>query len=112
MFDWVVLALLPLATYRVARFWLLDSMLETSRDRLFLWLNQRSIAAEGWRSTLWFKLHDGASCAFCIVVWISAAALTYWCAFTGEWLGYAWPITWLAISGAAMAVYRYIDPPE
>jgi hypothetical protein len=112
MNHWVALALLPLVVYRLTRFALLDSLLETSRDRLFVWLNSRHVASEGWRATFWYKLHDGASCAFCVSVWVSAAALVYWCAFAGEWLGWAWPIVWLAISAGAMAVYRYIDPPE
>lgn len=109
-FDFIVLAFV---VYRITRFFTLDSLIEDTRDRLVLWLEQRRTATKRDRVALVFrKLYDLATCAFCISVWVAAGALAAWCWATGDWYGNTWPFIWLGLAAAGMAVFRFIDPPE
>lgn len=106
------LVVFAFAVYRCTRFVILDSFFEGTRDRVDVWLETRRLSAEGWRSTAWGKIHSLALCAFCQSVYFATAAYALYVA--------AGPVAWtwlsildvLAISAAAMAVYRFVDPPE
>lgn len=108
----LVFVALCLVTYRITRFIELDNMLEDTRDRLILWLEERRGSTTGWRSTLYRKIHDGFICSFCVSVWVAAGAVAYHGLVLTEWPGWWFPIWWLAVAGGAMAFYRFIDPPE
>ena len=51
-------------------------------------------------------------CAFCVAVWIAAAALVFYAAATPYRLEWESILDWLAVAAGAMVFYRYIDPPE
>lgn len=102
--------ILSFAAWRVTRFVYLDSMIEEPRNAVWLWLETRAVAADGWRSAVWHKIHDGATCAFCISVWMAALVFWPWAAISDYDIGWVSIIDWLAVCGGAMLVYRIIDP--
>lgn len=107
-FAWVMLCF---AVYRATRFAMLDTMFDDTRDRLDLWLAAQCNSHDGIAGALLRKIHDGAFCAFCVSVWLAAGAVWFWTLTDYEW-SWASIIHILSISAGAMAVYRYIDPPE
>lgn len=117
--DPFTFVLLAFATYRVTRYWLLDSMIEDTRDRLALLAQRKRRAAADdkgrWakvRHLLWRKAEDGSLCAFCVSFWVGIAWLVFWAAISDYDLGWVLVLHAFALAGAAMLVYRIIDPPE
>lgn len=104
--------------YRITRFTQLDSMLEEWTRRLVNLRDAHQAEAdfdderERPRHFVVRKLLIGATCAFCVSVWVAAAIVAYVVAFTdAEWSAWT-PLWWLAVATGAMVFYRYIDPPE
>lgn len=108
--------ILGAVVYRITRFTQLDSLLEEAIGSL---ITKRDVADseilgvdESFQHLLYRKLLVGATCAFCVSVWIAAMIVAYLLAFT-DYSWSAWvPIDWLAVSTVGMVFYRYIDPPE
>lgn len=117
--DWFAFVLLAFATYRVTRLWLLDSLVEDTRDRWALLTQRKRKAAAAdtgkrakVRHLLWRKAEDGSLCAFCVGFWVGVAWLCFWAAVSDYDLGWPLPLHAFALAGAAMLVYRLVDPPE
>lgn len=111
--HFLALIALSAAGYRITRFTQLDSMFEGTRDRFFLWLETRSLTSEKpWRQQAWRKILDGASCAFCVSVWIAGFLVIFWAAATDYDLGWSSIVDWLAVATGTMLFYKAIDPPE
>lgn len=110
--DWFAFVLLAFATYRVTRFTQLDSMFEDTRDIVVHWLTERRRDAVGLRRLVYRKAADGLTCAFCVSFWVGVGWLGFWAAISDYTLD--WPILLhaFALAGAAMLVYRIVDPPE
>jgi hypothetical protein len=113
MISLVELIVLAFATYRATRFTQLDSMFERTRDRFVTWLQVKALESAGrWRGRLLDKIVDGLTCSFCVSVWFAGAAIVLLAWQTGYELTWLSVADWLAVAAAAMAVYRYIDPPK
>lgn len=98
--DLILLIVLSLVTYRVARFIILDTLIEAPRDRLFDWIERRP-------GKLWRKLLELLGCPFCLTIWVAAAAV----ALT-DWLAGDVPMPiwmWLAAAAGALIVWRIVD---
>ncbi len=110
--TWLAFVMLSVVVYRVTVFVELDTMFEDSRDRLFLWLDQKRKATKGARSLIYRKLHDGLSCAYCVSVWIAGGAVLFWAAATPYELDWTSLVDWIAIAGGALMFYRFTDPAD
>lgn len=97
----LIVIVLSAVTYRVARFLLLDDLLNELRDRFYVWLTKPEKVS-------WFriKLTEFAFCQFCITVWIAAAAVAIADAYVSVPLPFfAWP----AIATGSLVFWAYID---
>ena len=100
--------LLSAAAYRIARFVVLDSLVDEWRDSLYLRLLPPIPGASHplWRS----KLADLMVCSYCSTVWTSAAVvLFYSLVLSGEWIGWWFLIAWPAVSTGALVFWSIID---
>lgn len=69
MIELAVLLVLALASYRITRFVVFDTLIEGTRERLFLWL----INHQKGKTThfLYGKILDLLSCTFCAGFWVT-----------------------------------------
>lgn len=116
--DPLTFVLLAFATYRVTRFTQLDSMFEDTRDVAIQHLvtRRKAAATSGTRlvklrSTFYRKVVDGATCAFCVSFWVAVGWLAFLAAVTDYEFDWMFVLHAFAVAGAAMMVYRIIDPP-
>lgn len=94
-----VIAVISLITYRVARFLILDTLIDTPR----IWFHQVILAKpKPWR----MKLYELITCPFCLTVWVAAAVtaigdLTY---------GFTAPVAvWLASAAGSLMVWNIVE---
>lgn len=100
----ILVLLLGAVTYRVARFILLDTMIDGVRDRMMEWLDKRSARF------LYRKLLELFTCPFCITVWVSGGAALLTRVFVGPFAMPVW--VWLASATFALVLWAIIDPDE
>ena len=96
----VLIALLALASYRITRFIILDTLIETQRVWVLmkLWGEAPSATRQ--------KLHELLVCSRCLSVWVSAAVV----AITSIWISIPLPfLTWLGVCGAVLAIWRIVE---
>lgn len=106
--ELLTFVLLSLATYRVARFVVLDSLIDGARDRVLMWLNDPQTLSP-WR----LKAFELLTCPFCITVWIAAAFVVFWSfAVRGEWIGWAFLVVWPATAAGSLVPWAYIDSED
>lgn len=100
----IALVFMSLATWRVTRFWLKDSLIENARMNLEGWLS-KNVTKRRHR-----KLLELITCPWCISVWVSAGLTALWRWQEGD--GYGWfvvMILWLATAAGAMAWWRTME---
>lgn len=68
--DLIPLLVLGFAAYRITRFFIIDSLLDGSRNKLHVFLANRA-TKEHKLHLLWEKLYDLTSCTWCWGFWIS-----------------------------------------
>lgn len=71
----LLIIILSLVTYRVARFLVLDTLIDGTRDRVIDGLERRvgeARDAERKSAVAYEKLIDLIGCPFCITVWVAA----------------------------------------
>lgn len=113
--NWLDLAILSLVVYRVTRFTQLDSLIKEPRD----WLARKLLKpptyredGQEWPFNPWRrKALEWLTCPFCVSVWAAAGAWWFW-HWWGDTLFGQFMLGWLAVSGGAMVVYKFIDPPH
>lgn len=95
----LVLLIASLASYRVTRFLLRDSLIDGTRLRFNGYLIARVD-----RSRLALKLYELANCPYCISVWTSAGAV-----WAFDLCGSVpMPVmVWLAVAGGSLMVWRF-----
>jgi len=96
---WLILTVF--ATYRITRFLIADSLIDGTRNRVKVWLAERSdhLAAS--------KLFDLIDCPYCVSVWI-AGALTAINVDRIDGIRDAL-LVWLGVAGATMLVWRNVE---
>lgn len=98
--DLIMIIVLSAAVYRAGRFIVLDTMFEGTRAQVFGRLQMR-------QHLFWHKLAELLGCAFCITVWLSAAACLAW-----RWFVDPFPapvFVWLAVCTGALLFWQAID---
>lgn len=72
----LILLVLGFASYRITRFFVLDTLFERSRAKFHVYLANKT----GKSAFLWHKLLDLTACTFCLGWWISLAvySLYFW----------------------------------
>lgn len=75
----IAVVIIGLATYRLTRFFLFDSLLSSPRDAFHSWLLSHPNFLPNF-------LYDLTTCAWCLSVWVSAALVAFWAS--------AWPWDW------------------
>lgn len=91
----ITLAVLGLASYRITRLVVEDTIAEPVRHRLVVALLRRSTALRRSLVTL-------ITCAFCAGWWISGLVLFAYTATIGEWATpVIYGLTWFAVAGVA-----------
>lgn len=103
MVELIVLPLLLGAvTYRVARFLLLDTMIDGSRDKAIEFLDKRS------DKVVYRKLLELFTCPYCITVWVAAGSVAVTRLFVGPLPMPVW--LWLGAATVSLLIWAVIDP--
>lgn len=91
-----------LCVYRITRFLIKDTLIEKQRD----WVHSKLLLPpKPWKD----KVYELIDCPFCLSVWITGITV----AVIDSFISVPLPVlAWLAICGAAMIVWRYIELPE
>lgn len=98
--DLVVLAAV---VYRVARFLILDELINEWRDAL-----HGKLADHPNKTTI--KLQLLMTCPFCLTIWISIlVTLAWFLGPTADWPGWAWPYYMLAVATGSLVFWRILD---
>ena len=96
----VLLIVLSAVTYRLARFIVLDTLIDEPRDKVMAWLEQHP-------TMFWSKVYDLLGCPWCITVWVAAAVVAIQDLALD---GVPYPIwTWLAVASGSLVFWGYID---
>jgi hypothetical protein len=110
--------LLAFACYRITRLAILDTIFDAPRDAIHTWLlNGNDEVGRGWRriykpeflhgpGRVRMKLHELLACPYCLSIWVAGGLqLAIW-----NWRPVPLPLFYfLALSGASLAIYQYID---
>lgn len=106
--DLLIFVVLSLATYRVARFLVLDSLIDGPREALHAWLTKPE-SLSVWR----WKVAELMGCPYCVTVWVAAANVLFWSLLVADsWVGWAFLLVWPAVAGASLVPWAYIDDEE
>lgn len=95
--------LVGLASYRVTRLVVADTIWQPTRNRLLAWLERgRRRSVRGW---LGAKAAEALSCPFCAGVWITAGVALAWVygGSAGRWF------VWAAAACAVQALASNVD---
>lgn len=83
MIEIIPLIVLALASYRLTRFFVIDTLTEGLRNRLYVFLINRS-EKNGPLRWVWGKLYELTSCTWCAGFWVTLGLYTL----------YAWNEPW------------------
>lgn len=104
--HFVLILIMALVTWRVARFIALDSLIEEIRDPVLSWLDR-----PGRFTFLRNKVADLLGCPWCLSIWISAAVVFLTRQFCVDSM--PMPIwTWLAVSILPIVGWTYVDSDD
>lgn len=105
MLDLITFVILTAATYRIARFVLLDDLINGTRDKFYVWL-----AEPEKLNLVKLKGTELFSCPYCITVWIAAAVVAFWSLVVhDEWIGWSFLLVWPAVSAGSLVWWTVID---
>lgn len=99
------LVILAAVTYRIARFFILDELIEEWRDAFHAKLTEHP-------NRLTVKLQILMLCPFCLTIWVAAGVCAYWFLLIREWPDWAFPVYVLAVAAWALLFWNYIDKKE
>jgi hypothetical protein len=97
--------ILSAVTYRIARFLILDELIEELRDSFHAKLTEHP-------NRLTIKLQILMLCPFCLTIWVSAGVSAYWYTLVDEWPGWAFPVYVLAAAAGSLVFWNYIDKKD
>lgn len=100
MSDLSLIALLSLATYRLTRLIVKDTLWQETRRKIEFFILGHE--PRSWRD----KLHELLTCPYCISVWLSAGVVAGADAYTSVPLPF---LTFLAVAAGCVLVWRYIE---
>lgn len=95
----LLLVVLSAVTYRVGRFIVLDTLIDSPRNKVIDWLLGRK---KNWS----LKLAELIGCPYCITVWVAAGAV----ALTALFQPIPYPVwTWLTVATGSLVFWAIID---
>lgn len=97
--------ILSAAIYRIARFLILDELIEEWRDALYGKLAEHP-------SKLTIKLQILMLCPFCLTIWVSGGVMAYWYLLGETSTAWALPVYVVAGSTGALVLWHYIDAED
>jgi hypothetical protein len=99
--DFLAVILIGAGVYRVARFLILDDLIEEPRDKF------HDLLA---RHPNWFslKLQTLMLCPFCLTIWVSFIAIMAW---EYDWFP-DWMWMWMGAATVALVFWTYIDSED
>lgn len=101
--EFYILLILSLTTYRVTRFLLLDTLIESQR----VWVYNAVLGKRP--GAIRNKIHELITCKFCLSIWIAAGAV----ATTERYVDLHLPVfLWLASAAGSLVVWRMAEPAE
>lgn len=108
--ELLTFVVLSAATYRIARFLVLDSLIDGTRDQVY---QKLMVLPPGETIPLWrSKLADLMTCSYCATVWIAAAVTLFYSLVIADWIGWAFLLVWPAVAAGSLVFWAYIDNEE
>lgn len=98
--------ILALASYRITRFFLFDSLIAHSRQSYYVRLANASATGNRLKKLLAHKLLELSSCSWCLGVWVTGGV--YWLYTT---YGLTWYLIVAALAGAQGMVHA-VEPSD
>ena len=95
--------ILALASYRITRFLVIDSLIAGFRQRLYVRLANSSTNGNRLKKFLASKILEGISCTWCLGVWISGGVY---------WLYTEYGLTWYLILAGLAGLQGYFHAFE
>lgn len=98
-----LLVVAALATYRLVRLAIYDTIFDRPRNATYMWLSNRGTPRADW-------MLDMVTCQWCLGVWMSAAVTAALAVFTTNSTAIvAWIAFWFATSGAQSLLHLIED---
>lgn len=94
--------ILALASYRITRFFVIDSLFAHSRQKLYVALGNASDKGNRFKRFLAHKLLEGLSCTWCLGMWVTGGV--YWVFVT---YGLTWYLIVAGLAGLQGLVHAY-----
>lgn len=88
-------------TYRACRFLILDTLIDTTRQRFHLWLLGRTSKARA-------KIYELITCPYCLTIWVAGITIVVLDTATSSSIQWP-PVMWLAVSAGALVFWTYIE---
>ena len=96
----VLVIVLSAVTYRISRFLLLDTLIDTPREKVMVWLEEHP-------GRVWAKMYELLDCPWCITIWIAAGVVALQVLVVEDVPVPVW--TWLAVATGSLVWWRIID---
>lgn len=101
MLEFLSYLVIAIASYRIARFLVIDTLIEGIRNKLHLFLVNRA-DKNGPLRLLWQKIYELTSCTWCAGFWVSAGVYAVY-----YYHGLVWPIIVFAIAGVQGLLHAF-----
>lgn len=106
LYEFLAILVLGVASYRVTRFFVIDSFFAKVRQKLHTWLSTRTKA-----TFLFTKVYDLISCTWCLGVWISFFLFWFYLGTRPDyWTSLDW-ISFIAVAGIQGFLHA-LEPEE
>lgn len=96
---------LSLLTWRIARFLILDDLIEELRDKFHRQLTHHP-------NKLTIKLQVLMLCPFCLTIWVSIAVNVFHFTVIDPWPGWQFVEWVVAVAAGSMVFWKYIDSED
>lgn len=101
----ILIVIHGLCTWRVARFLVLDDLINTPREYMHEWLLSGGPVRQ--------KISVLLSCPWCITVWIAAVATFFWAFLLADrWPGWLFLPVWIATAAVAVLIWLHADADD
>lgn len=100
-----LLVILSAAIYRIARFLILDELIEELRDSFHAKLTEHP-------NKLTIKLQILMLCPFCLTIWVSGVVCAYWYTLGERGTWWAFPVYLLAAAAGSLVFWNIIDKED
>lgn len=77
--------ILSLASYRITRFFLFDSLIDHSRQKYYVRLSNASVKGNRFKKFLAHKLLELSSCSWCLGMWVTGGVYCLYVTYGLTW---------------------------